>query len=283
MVFYRTIHEFKTTQGLAKLYHYNLDYEGPSLLFIHGFGGSSEIWFRYPESLGNYLKEKGADVWSLGFSKAKWGDIRRLAHEDLYSSINFIYQQNGMKPLRVIAHSIGGIIIRYLLAPHLFHPYSLDLAVSMLNGVTLLATPNHGVNVFRYDKIWSVMNLLINHVKFNQLFVQILRYSDLIDLLNTDQHSLNPNVRWQNAIGIFDHIVDINSAKFEKRELSPDIDIKQKEFPVDHLEYPLKTIIAIFNDVYPAIHRYPPIAEWILEHLHSRDGRKGNTRDSVSS
>jgi len=64
MAFYRSIHELITTQGIAKLYHYTLDCEGPSLLLIHGFGSSSKIWFQYPESLGNYLKEQAGQRFS---------------------------------------------------------------------------------------------------------------------------------------------------------------------------------------------------------------------------
>ncbi|MFX1507558.1 MAG: esterase/lipase family protein [Promethearchaeota archaeon] len=259
MSFERAIYEIKTKHGTARLINKTVDREGIPVLFVHGFGSSPENWFKYPDSLGQFFLEKAEiDVWSLGLSNAISGDIEVLAQEDLYSSLAFIYKRSETR-VHIIAHSVGGIIVRFLLSPHFNHSYL--KAEELVRGVSLLSVPNHGTNKFKSDRIWNTMSLITNYISFNRLFVQVLRSSNLISSLNHHKPCLNPKVKWQNAISIFDNLIEPESMRFTEEELF-DIDMVQREFPCDHIVYPLKWL---FNDNYPPIHRYSPVAEWIYE------------------
>ncbi|MFX0184901.1 MAG: esterase/lipase family protein [Candidatus Hodarchaeota archaeon] len=257
----RAIYEIKTKHGTARLINKTVDRTGFPILFIHGFGSTPEVWFKYSDSLGEFfLQKEEIDVWSLGLSNAIFGDIELLAQEDLYASLNFIYQRSETR-VHIIAHSVGGIIVRFLLCPHINHSF---LHVEeFVRGVSLLSVPNHGTNKFKSDRIWNMMSLVTNYISFNQLFVQVLRSSKLINSLNRNQPCLNPKIKWQNAISTFDNLIEPESMRFAKENLLG-VDIEQREFPCDHTVYPLKWL---FNDNYPPIHRYSPVAEWIYENL----------------
>ncbi|MFX0087190.1 MAG: esterase/lipase family protein [Candidatus Hodarchaeota archaeon] len=255
----QAIYEIKTSHGKARLINKTIDRTGFPILFVHGFGSSPSIWFKYHDSLGKFFLEKEEiDVWSLGISNAIRGDIELLAKEDLYASLNFIYKRSETQ-IHIIAHSVGGIMVRFLLCPHFNHSHL--KAEEFVRGVTLLSVPNHGTNKFKSDKIWNMMSLITNYISFNQLFVQVLKSSSLISSLNHHRPCLNPKVKWQNAISTFDNLIEPESMRFTEEELS-EIDIEQREFPCDHIVYPLKWF---FNDNYPPIHRYSPVAEWIYE------------------
>ncbi|MFW9855961.1 MAG: esterase/lipase family protein [Candidatus Thorarchaeota archaeon] len=257
----RAIYEIKTKHGTARLINETVDRRGSPVLFVHGFGSSPRIWFKYPDSLGKFfLKKEELDVWSLGLSNAISGDIEILAQEDLYASLVFIYKRD-KKRIHIIAHSIGGIIVRYLLCPHFDH-FSFN-AEDLVSGVSLLSVPNHGTNKFKSDRIWNMMSLITNYISFNRLFVQVLRSSKLIGSLNRHKPCLNPKIKWQNAISTFDNLIEPESMRFAEEDMT-DIEIEQREFPCDHIVYPLKWL---FADNYPPIHRYSPVAEWIYENF----------------
>ncbi|MFX0015985.1 MAG: esterase/lipase family protein [Promethearchaeota archaeon] len=260
----RAIYEIKTKHGTARLINKTVDRRGLPVLFVHGFGSSPEIWFKYPDSLGKFfLQKKEIDVWSLGLSNAISGDIEVLAQEDLYTSLSFIFERSETL-IHIIAHSVGGIIVRFLLCPHFQHS---DLKPEeLVQGVSLLSVPNHGTNKFKSDRIWNTMSLITNYIRFNQLFVQVLRSSELINALNNQKPCLNPKVKWQNAVSSFDNLIEPESMRFMEEELL-DIDLIQKEFPCDHIVYPLKWL---FNDNYPPIHRYSPVAEWIYKNAFTK-------------
>jgi hypothetical protein len=260
----RAIYEIKTKQGTARLINKTVDRTDFPILFVHGFGSTPEVWFRYPDSLGEFfLQKEEIDVWSLGLSNSISGDIKLLAQEDLYASLNFIYQRSETL-IHIVAHSVGGIIVRFLLCPHINHSFL--NAEELVGGVSLLSVPNHGTNKFKSDRIWNMMSLVTNYISFNQLFVQVLKSSKLISSLNHHQPCLNPKIKWQNAISTFDNLIEPESMRFEEEKLL-DIDIEQREFPCDHTVYPLKWL---FNDNYPPIHRYSPVAEWIYENFFTK-------------
>ncbi|MFW9906186.1 MAG: esterase/lipase family protein [Candidatus Thorarchaeota archaeon] len=260
----RAIYEIKTKHGTARLINKTVDRGGFPVLFVHGFGSSPENWFKYPDSLGKFfLQKEDIDVWSLGLSNAINGDIEVLAQEDLYSALNFIYKKSESL-IHIIAHSVGGIIVRFLLGPHFNQSYL--KTEELVRGVSLLSVPNHGTNKFKSDRIWNLMSLITNYISFNQLFVQVLRSSELICTLNRYKPCLNPKIKWQNAISTFDNLIEPESMRFTEEE-SSDVDIEQREFPCDHIVYPLKWL---FNDNYPPIHRYSPVAEWIYENSFTK-------------
>jgi pimeloyl-ACP methyl ester carboxylesterase len=268
------IFEIDTQQGIAQLLHQTLESQGHPVLLIHGFGSTMEIWFKYSDSIGNYFVEQDLDVWALELSDAITGNIKLLAHEDLLASLHYIHKKHRRK-VWIISHSMGGIISRYLVSNNISHPYPLKKITKMINGVTLLATPNYGVGSSKGEGILDLFDRLKNFFldqkeipsETNIAFLQLTKSSKLIQRLNRGKFLLHPAIRWQNGYGLYDKLIPIENAKFKEDELDAEILLKQKEFPVDHMVYPFVDIIKYFEKVFPAIHRYKPVAEWILNDL----------------
>ncbi|MFW9904650.1 MAG: esterase/lipase family protein [Candidatus Thorarchaeota archaeon] len=277
-----------TQQGLAKLHHRTPDSTGPPVLFIHGFGSNAEIWFTYDDSLGNYFKAKQMDCWALNLSNAVTGNIKKLAHEDVLTTVDFIYKERNQAVL-IISHSMGGIISRYFTSPYVDHPYPLHLIEPMIRAIALLTVPNHGVDTGDISRIEETVNVLRNFLKDDREplaadlglgFFQLNRNSKLLRSLNT-LPPLNPNITWLNAVGTYDKVVPKNSAFFEDFEFSKLPKFFQKEFPCDHMVYPFaSTISKVLKAVpqfiesasqaikiYPAIHRYESVGNWILNNV----------------
>lgn len=282
------IYEIETKNGLAELVHTTLSSNGFPILFVHGFGSHGDIWFKFKDSIGNIFKSEGFDVWTLSLSNPISGNLTDLAHEDLLTSINFIYQKKGK--LRIIAHSMGGLILRYLLKDEVKHPYPVKKVIQMIEGVTMLATPNHGIKYQQMEQISNIMDKIMGIIPvddeklksfpyFNQAYFQLIYSSGIIKSLNENGEVLNSSVRWQNGIAIHDNLVPIESAKFDPSEFPKNIRLIQEAFPCDHMAYPLtdklmkslsafKDLKKFFsNHIYPPIHRYEPVAKWIIEDI----------------
>jgi len=274
---------------LAKLYHRTPDSAASPVLFIHGFGSNAQIWFSYDDSLGNYFKSKEMDCWALNLSNAVTGNIEKLAHEDVLTAIDFIYKQR-KKSVLIVCHSMGGIISRYFTSQYVDHPYPLQVIESMIKAIALLTVPNHGVDTGDISRIEETVSFLRDFLKDDHEplapdlglgFFQLTRNSYLLQSLNT-LPPLNPNLTWLNAVGTYDKVVPRNSALFEEFEYTNLPKFTQKEFPCDHMVYPFtstisKVIKAIPQfiesakhvlKIYPAIHRYQPVGDWILDQLN---------------
>ncbi len=291
----QVIYEIDTQQGLAKLHHKTPDSENqPPVLMIHGFGSSSDVWFAYDNSLGTYFREKDMDCWALNLSNAISGDILTLAHEDLLTSLDFIFKKR-RKPVIIVSHSMGGIISRVFTSPHFKHPYPLNKIEPMIQGIALLTVPNHGVGTADVSGIEETIQTLRNLVKDDKEpvtadlglgFVQLTPKSYLITTLNRSL-PLNPNITWLNGVGTFDKVVPRKTALFEESETKNVPYFKQREFPCDHMVYPfssaikkiIKAIPPLFEPsrlesklkIFPAIHRHQPVCDWILEQLITPD------------
>lgn len=274
---------------MAKLYHRTPDSAASPVLFIHGFGSNAQIWFSYDDSLGNYFKSKEMDCWALNLSNAVTGNIEKLAHEDVLTAIDFIYKQR-KKSVLIVCHSMGGIISRYFTSQYVDHPYPLQVIESMIKAIALLTVPNHGVDTGDISRIEETVSFLRDFLKDDHEplapdlglgFFQLTRNSYLLQSLNT-LPPLNPNLTWLNAVGTYDKVVPRNSALFEEFEYTNLPKFTQKEFPCDHMVYPFtstisKVIKAIPQfiesakhvlKIYPAIHRYQPVGDWILDQLN---------------
>ena len=269
------VFNIETSLGTSKLTHTTIYSRNQPVLLIHGFGSTSEIWFKSNDSLGNVLLKNNFDVWTIKLSHPVIGDIKSLAHEEVFEALEFINDSTGKK-IRIIAHSMGGLIARFMVTENILHPYQISEAIEKIEGITLLAVPNHGIKSpklllklkeYIYKKNSSPSELEV-------ALVQLLDSSEVVQILNTGKQTLNPKIKWQNAIGIYDEIVDTDSASFTKEELEDEIRLDQKEFPCDHMIYPLtenntiKKILDSFNiKINPAIHTYLPVAEWIMNDL----------------
>ncbi|MFX1282770.1 MAG: esterase/lipase family protein [Promethearchaeota archaeon] len=286
----QVIYEIDTQQGLAKLYHRTPDSTGFPVLFIHGFGSNSDIWFAFDDSLGNYFINNKMDCWALNLSNAISGNIQTLAHEDLLAAVDFIYKERNQRVL-IVSHSMGGIITRVFTSSHLSHPYPLQQIERMVQGVALLTVPNHGVGSADISRIEETVKLLHSFIKSDQEplaadfglgFIQLTPKSHLITSLN-EPLPLNSNIIWLNAVGSYDKVVPLNSALFKESEVDQIPHFFQQEFPCDHMVYPfsktIKKIVRVIPQIiessklesririYPAIHRYQPVGDWILKHL----------------
>jgi pimeloyl-ACP methyl ester carboxylesterase len=283
----RVIYEIKTSQGVAKLiqrFRANRSSTDVPVLFVHGFGSSADVWYAYPDSLGNYFEKKELNCWSLQLSNTTTGNIQLLANEDLYTAITFIYDQV-KQPILVIAHSMGGIIARVLTSPQFEHNFPLATLEPKIKGIVLLTVPNHGVEGGDVRKIEETVLQLKDYLKldtkispdFGLGFFQLISTSTLLERLNSEP-VLNPNITWLNAVGKFDNVVPIQSATFKLSEVKIP-KFEQKGFACDHMVYPfsstlqkitdkLDDIATIFGSslkLYPAIHRSKEVGNWILD------------------
>jgi pimeloyl-ACP methyl ester carboxylesterase len=280
----RTIFEIETSQGKADLIHTTRLSRDPPVLFLHGFGSSAEVWYAHKKSLGNYFKERGWDCWSLHLSNATVGNIQSLANEDLYTSVSFVFEKT-QQPVLLVTHSMGGIIARVLTSPHFEHPYALAKLESMIKGIVLLTVPHHGVEAGDVKAIEETVQQIRDYFKikkrmpadFGLGFIQLVSESTLLEELNKPP-TLNPNIRWLNAVGKYDHVVPKKSAAFAPSEISAPF-FEQKSFDCDHMVYPfndllqkitgrLSDIATLFRSslrIYPAIHRSPEVGDWIID------------------
>ena len=233
---------------------------------------------------------KNLDCWALNLSNAVSGNIQTLAHEDLLTAIDFINNEQKQRVL-IVSHSMGGIISRVFTSPNFNHPYPLPKIEDMIRGIALLTVPNHGVGTGDISRIEETVTKLRRFLKDDQEpiaadlglgFIQLTPKSQLIRVLNK-YIPLNPNITWLNAVGTFDKVVPLNSALFEDEETTDIPHFSQKEFPCDHMVFPFSSTIkkivkAIpqFIDstklesrikIYPAIHRYQAVGDWILEYF----------------
>ncbi len=85
------------------------------LLFVHGWAGSSRIWFRYMKTLGKRTRAIALDLKGFGdSSKPKSGySLARLADE-AYEATKLLGAKNAI----VIAHSMGGQVGMYMAIRH---------------------------------------------------------------------------------------------------------------------------------------------------------------------
>jgi pimeloyl-ACP methyl ester carboxylesterase len=279
----RVIFEIETTQGTADLIHVTRLSRGPPVLFLHGFGSNAEVWFASEKSLGNYFKERNRDCWALHLSNATVGNIQSLANEDLYAAISFVYEKT-QQPVLLVTHSMGGIIARVLTSPHFEHSFPLAKLESMIKGVILLTVPNHGMDAGDVKKLEETAYQIRDYFKISKKisadfglgFIQLLAESTLLENLNSPP-VLNPNIRWLNAVGKYDHVVPKKSATFTPSEITAPF-FEQKLFDCDHMVYPFNTLLqkitgrlsdiaTLFSSslrIYPAIHRAPEVGEWIF-------------------
>ncbi|MHA1169075.1 MAG: esterase/lipase family protein [Candidatus Hodarchaeales archaeon] len=289
----RVIYEMISDQGTVNLINYT---KGASdctpVLFIHGMGSSAGIWFKYPDSFGSKLlklneMKQEYSIWSLQFCQAYNGDIIKLAHQDLWASLELISEESGGLKTNIVAHSMGGIVARYFSSKKISHPYSSSFISKTIEKINLLAVPNHGTKSTISEKLRKRITRLINSTHrgssthdFGIAWLQLLEQSDLMNELNEGGNCLNADLSWTNAIAIYDKVVPQWSAKFEDDELPPNIDFKQAYFAADHMTYPvvsglvtgIKNIIKEIPDfakaldgfAYPAIHRSSEVFEWLF-------------------
>ena len=242
----------------AKLFRYS---QGePIILLLHGFNSSEKIWLLSKKEGGSFsvaknLSEKGFSTWMLRFSDSLTADIKNLALYDLKTSLELIERVEGRKPSIIVAHSMGGVVMRYFLQKYGKKGCSSDLTAGVLLGV-----PNHGVAPFFFLKDSESMDawvfqfmLMMEHKSLvslsNRAFFQMIDRSPLMMELNSSEAVLHQDMTWYNAIGTKDIFVTRESASFTEEELkrSGVTDYHQEEFLATHMDNAFQFLHAIYK------------------------------------
>ena len=244
-------HLFKTRNGEAILQRLSNNSTLQPVLFIHGFNSSEKIWYSYKnrgiyyEGFAEKALEDGYDVWLLGLSKSKMANLIELAEDDLLSALITIFSITNKK-IKIVAHSMSGVLCRYLTHPVYYEKTRSDIMEFMVDEIVTLATPHQGFTV--KQKFKNKISSLFEHFEIwaskkrrNPLysgFFQFLSQSEFFITLNTNFY-FNPAIKWTNAVAKHDFF--IHKSSILPTETMQGVD--QKFFNVNHFKVPFSDII----------------------------------------
>ncbi len=224
-----------------------------SILFVHGYGSSDCIWYPPVKKQKQYIAfaqeaaNLGYDVWTISLSDPKHPVIETLAEEELYVTLKRMIKKKPNNKIWIVAHSLGGLIVRYLTEfAECFEPIS-----SYVEKICFLATPHHGLF---YEDIKKLFTSALQSVVMVEgqavathaisLIPELKKNMEVVnhyfELLNQNG-LLNPQFRYKNAVAKLDLVVGCKSQYIEENELKNGVTLEQKEFLVDHMEYPFLT------------------------------------------
>ena len=114
------------------------------LVFLHGWNSSGSIWTEMKKLLKNNMGYSDDDMHAFSyynnyFGYSKSTPIQTVA-EGVAREIAEIYVESGDTPVDIVAHSMGGLIVRTMLAYDLIDPKCIGRFVS-------IAVPHYGQNV----------------------------------------------------------------------------------------------------------------------------------------
>lgn len=171
------------------------------LIFIHGVLGSAESTWKndetgsyWPELVLNDTAFKTFDVYVVGYNTPKFSSALNL--EQLSDNLEVQLRSAGLfkyDAVFVIAHSMGGLIVKRILAGLAIDA---DKDLQKVKAVFLIATPNHGAEVARLAQLLQSRN-----PQFGDMTDQGNRYLDVVDdlwikLMNARLHTRG---RWPQA------------------------------------------------------------------------------------
>lgn len=274
----------ETRNGKAVLQHLNTSSTKQPVLFIHGFNSSEKIWFSHKKSgvfyegFAEKALQDGYDVWLLGLSKSRSANLVELAEDDLLLALQTIYAKTNQK-IKIIAHSMSGVLCRYLSHPIYFESLESDVMESLVFEVVTLSTPHYGFSVrqkfknkitgfFEHFEIWASKKKERPLYGYFQYFSQ----SEFFVTINNNAY-FNPEIKWINAVADHDFFVHKSSILPENTGSN----VHQKFFNVNHFEIPFSSyIIHLLNKLSikskkmdfvtsPPIYWSKDVYEWIFK------------------
>lgn len=268
--------QIETTQGTAWLRHpipeSKQRVDKPPILFIHGFNSNDLIWYPREDLPRGYVSfvelamKAQHPCWTLQLSDSRSIYLPLLAEEDLLTALEHVYQYHGGQKIHVVAHSMGGLVTRVLIEQSIPKQVTtVDEAVSMIEKVSFLGTPHHGVGWIRVRKIWQEFDEDIPSKLIARTYSTLKRTGILFFLVNDFLKYMNsfpilhPRIYFKNAFGLKDLVVGKKSPQLSPDEVMPGTVIEQRAFDVDHMEYPL------FSSALDYIHDWISLAESRLQ------------------
>lgn len=256
----------KRKYGDLKLYESKNSKNKGIILFIHGFNSSYKIWgdIEQKDSFFMQLYKLGYTCYSIDFSNTLFTSIVDLADEELEQVINIIEHKNKNRKLVLIAHSLGGVILRYFLdseVKHRFHNVQRLKEELKISLIALLASPNHGIALsssafknipeenynnspkefFQGLTSFSSYRKKINEKIPNNVLSELYYKSKLIQTINNNiATNLWPEVPIYNLIASDDIVVNPESAKIHHEEIDYHGQFYQYEFESVHMKNPLE-------------------------------------------
>lgn len=110
------------------------------ILFVHGYGGSGSSFAK----LQSYLIEQGwnkDDLYAVNFTDHFGSNVRNAA--ELSYQIEMVKKRTGKSKIDLIAHSMGGLSVRYYLLNMNTH--------DAIDHVIMLGSPHHGIPGDRFS------------------------------------------------------------------------------------------------------------------------------------
>ncbi|WP_191013764.1 esterase/lipase family protein [Treponema zioleckii] len=128
------------------------------VLLVHGTGFRDRKLFNYWGTIPEILEEHGSAIFYSGHDA--WANIENAANQ-IASSLKIVLEKTGSEKVNVIAHSKGGIDVRYAIA-------KLGLS-DKIASLTMISSPNHGLKTM--DSLYSILGN--RFFKFCAFFVNL--------------------------------------------------------------------------------------------------------------
>jgi pimeloyl-ACP methyl ester carboxylesterase len=169
----------------------------PSVLLIHGLDDPGKVW----RDLAPMLIEDGLDVWRIRYPN----DQPLLESASFLSDQMRLLKEQGVEEITLVAHSMGGLISREMLtSPEM--AYSARVVsgeAPRVNGLVMIATPNHGSELARFrlfgefreqwinilEGRWQVLSGILDGA--GEAKLDLLPGSEFLETLNARTHPEN--------------------------------------------------------------------------------------------
>jgi triacylglycerol lipase len=111
------------------------DSSSPPVLLIHGYGCNSGFWHKMSKALArNNITHYAVDLEPVLGGIDEYGST-------VYDAIERIRQETGVAKIVIVAHSMGGLVVRAYMRKH---------GCSSVAGIITLGTPHHGTGVAHF-------------------------------------------------------------------------------------------------------------------------------------